>query len=260
MHSDDLFLIRICGLSVKFEPRNLPTESVLSDVHITLERGLIHFLTGGNGTGKTSLLKTLMGLLPANTASSHKHIQLTNGAHISGCDLPRMLRVGYIPQHPHEAIVPAFNVSENMAFRSFLRGNIGFSDWLLRQRYKKELKQRIKQTIDSFEITRALLANKLDNSATQLSGGEQQILNLAAMIFDECDLLIMDEPTSKLDAANKRKFWELIKEIKTKRPLTMLVVTHDLSDDRLRQVADRVFSIQGTKVVESTHLHDPSTI
>jgi ABC-type multidrug transport system ATPase subunit len=243
-------LLTIRNLSIRFEPRNLPPELLLDNVCLTLIKGKVHFLLGGNGTGKTSFLKTMVGLLPENSAHLDRCIELPNGSAISGVELPKRIKVGYIPQNPHEALVPNFNVSENISFRSFLRNNVGLSDWLIKQRYGKAVQEKIKLSINSFDIAKNILSEKLHSEVAHLSGGEQQILNLASMIFDDCELLMMDEPTSKLDVSNRNRFWDFIKDIKGKRDTTMLIVTHDALTKEIREIADRVFTIAGSSVRE----------
>lgn len=241
-------LLEIKNMTVRFEPQNLPPEELLKNVSLYLNKGSIHFLLGGNGTGKTSLLKTLMGLLPENTRSNEKTIYLPNGKILNGIELPKHLKIGYIPQHPHEALIPSFNVSENITFRTFLRNKVGVKEWFIKQRYNKKLDTLITRSVETFGVTKKLLSDKLHSGITHLSGGEQQILNLAAMVFDKCDLLIMDEPTSKLDRQNKLNFWELIEEIKCQNSQTMLIVTHDvLANDKLR-LADSIFQVESGNI------------
>lgn len=250
MTLSETFLLRVVDLSIQFTLPNLPVQTVLRNVNFTLERASVNFLTGGNGVGKTSLLKALIGLLPSNSTTSKEFIHMPNGETIGSEDLPSRLKIGYIPQHPHEALVPSFNVSENVAFRKFLRGNTGFSDWLLVQRYGKQTEESIHALVDSFDIVKNLLGEKLNDGVLHLSGGEQQIVNLAAMIFDECDLLIMDEPTSKLDQVNRARFWAFISEIKKLHQHTMLIVTHDTSVTDASGIDDRIFVIENCGVTE----------
>ena len=249
-------LLTIRNLRVRFEPRNLPPELLLNNVCMPLFKGLVHVLVGGNGTGKTSLLKTIIGLLPENSAYLDRCIEMPNGDVISGVDLPKAIKVGYIPQHPHEALVPTFNVAENISFRTFFRGNSGMSDWLIRRRYGRGVQKKIEQIICSFGITKDILTDKLCKGVMHLSGGEQQIVNLAAMVFDDCDLLIMDEPTSKLDRINRKRFWDFIREIRDERRITMLVVTHDNMAHGISYIADQLFSIEGGTVLRLDPGHD----
>jgi len=244
MRSEEEVLLEIRNLEVRFEPQNLPPDILLDAAQLVLYRGKIHFLLGGNGTGKTSFLKTIIGLLPENKGSLKKIIHLPNGMVLNGYDLPQKIKIGYIPQHPHEALIPSFNVSENISFRTFFRGNNCLSDWLFVQRYDKRVLDRVVDIVESFEITKGLLSGKINDGVTRLSGGEQQILNLAAMIFDECELLIMDEPTSKLDKRNRENFWQFIAEVKRQKNITMLIVTHDTHIHEVTDIGDMYYAIE----------------
>lgn len=244
-------LLEILNLNVCFEAPHLAPENLLRNVSFTLQKGGIHFLMGGNGSGKTSLLKTMIGLLPANTRIFDKNITLQpRGLVISGVNLPDYLKIGYIPQNPLEALVPSFNVAENISFRKFLRNNSGLIDWLIRQRYGKSLEDEVINAIGSFDITKKVLSDKIHHDITNLSGGEQQILNLASMIFDGCELIIMDEPTSKLDSKNRNDFWLFIEEIVKKNKCTMLIVTHDQLPENIISTPHKIFQIVSGVVIE----------
>jgi ABC-2 type transport system ATP-binding protein len=173
---------------------------------LTVQRGRIHGFLGPNGSGKTTTLRMLCGLLrpSAGTAS------------VLGLDVARKAeeirrRIGYMTQR--FSLYEDLTVQENMDFVGEVQGLAG-------------PKRRAR-------VDELLAAYRLDDRRGQrvgtLSGGERQRLALAAALVHEPVLLFLDEPTSAVDPQNRRDFWESLFDI-CDTGTTILVSTHYMDE------------------------------
>jgi ABC-type multidrug transport system ATPase subunit len=150
---------------------------------------------------------------------------------ISGAELVKRIRTGYIPQFPHEAMVPDLPVIENLYLRSILfamRGTATPFGWFKRLTCISSLKA-FRETFIQMPGAEELLKGRHFDNCRSFSGGELQMLNLMALTCANIELLIMDEPTSKLDDANRMRFWALVAELMKGREFTVIATTHEAS-------------------------------
>src|SRR5215210_1636261 len=169
-------------------------------------------LLGQSGEGKTTLLRAIAGLLPAE------------GEPFGGLP-PQHRAVGYLPQG--YALFPHLRAWENVAF-ALRRGP-----------------QRRAQALEL--LARVRLVDVADHYPTALSGGQQQRVALARALARKPQLLLLDEPTSALDAATRDEVMaELISEMH-ELGLPTLAVSHD---PHLAALADRVAVMSGRRIVQ----------
>jgi ABC-2 type transport system ATP-binding protein len=173
---------------------------------LTVERGEIFGLLGSNGSGKTTTIRMLCGLM-APTAGT---------AEVVGIDVVRQpeavrRRIGYMSQK--FGLYDDLTVGENLRFYSGLYGLQGADG-----------RARVRQLLDELE-----LAARERQLAGTLSGGWKQRLALACATAHRPDLVFLDEPTAGVDPAARRRFWELIGEMSA-AGTTMLVTTHYMDE------------------------------
>jgi ABC-type lipoprotein export system ATPase subunit len=137
--------------------------------------------------------------------------------------------LGYLDQHYSRALAPELNARDLVALQPALLG-LGHD---ARARRADELLERVG------------LADRRDAHPRELSGGEQQRVALAAAIAHRPKLLIADEPTGELDAANAQNAYALIRELAHEEELTAIVVSHD---PQAASIADRVLHIRDGRV------------
>ena len=193
-------------------------------VSLSLHTGEVLCLLGPNGGGKTTLLKTLLGLLPAHGGS------IT----LDGRDLARFsraelaLRVGYVPQ-AHTAFFP-FTVRDVVLMGRAARIGL-FSAPAAR---------------DHDAACEALAVLGIEHLAnrvyTEISGGERQMALIARALAQEPGILVMDEPTANLDFGNQARVLERIAALSADG-LAILLSTHD--PDHAFACADRVALLHG---------------
>jgi len=219
-------LIEARNFSVTFGPSRLVA---LKGVNLSVHAGEIVVLVGPSGCGKTTFLNSVCGLLPP-------------GAELSGTlTVAQNVRLGYMPQR--DALLPWRTVLGNVEVGPELRG-------LSRSQRRAKAEPLI-------ELVG--LSQFRNHYPHELSGGMRQRVSLARTLAYEPDVILMDEPFAALDAFNRTALQEEILRINDKARLTVLFITHDLSEALVlgRRVA--VMSSQPGHVVEihSVDLPEP---
>lgn len=178
----------------------------VDDLDLEVRRGEIFGLLGPNGSGKTTTIRMLTGLI-APTAGT---------ATVVGVDVVRnpelvRRRIGYMSQR--FGLYDDLTVEENIAFYAGVYGIVG-----------AERTRRIAEQLEEYRLT----ARRAQPAGT-LSGGWKQRLALAAATTHGPDLVFLDEPTAGVDPASRRLFWELIGR-KASAGMTVLVTTHYMDE------------------------------
>ena len=197
---------------------------VLFGVSLKIAEGEAVTLMGRNGMGKTTTIRTIMGLLRAQTGSIRLH-----GKAIENQPPHRIahLGLGLVPEGRH--IFPNLSVRENLLMAAIPR-DTGRRAWTL------------EAVLDFFPRLGARLAN----AGTQLSGGEQQMLAIGRALMTNPDLLILDEATEGLAPVVRDEIWTRLHELKT-TGLSILVVDKEL--EALCALADRHYILEKGEIV-----------
>jgi ABC-2 type transport system ATP-binding protein len=188
------------------------TLQAVDHVSIQIEQGHITGFLGPNGSGKTTTLRMLCGLLTPDSGSGT----------VLGLDFPREAeaikrQTGYMTQR--FSLYEDLTIEENLAFiaRVYSLDNVS---------------RRVTDTLDKLGLT-----NRRKQLAGQLSGGWKQRLALAAAVMHEPKLLLLDEPTAGVDPQARRDFWDEIHRL-SDEGLTVLVSTHYMDEaERCHEVA-----------------------
>jgi len=164
---------------------------ILQGVDLHIAPGSAIGLLGRNGMGKTTLIRSLMGYVPA--ASGKVSWQ---GRDVTGFTPERMARlgIGYVPEG--RGIFPNLSVRENLTM-SARRGPGGRNDWTF------------ERVLDTFPR----LAERLEHGGQQLSGGEQQMLSIGRALMTNPELMILDEATEGLAPLIVAEIWRVIAQI-----------------------------------------------
>ena len=187
---------------------------ILRDVSLQAHLGKVTVILGRNGVGKTTLLKSLMGLVPIKTGS----IEFDGKAIHKATPYERARAgIGFVPQG--RDIFPMLTVEENL--------KTGFAPL---PREKREVPGEI---FDLFPVLRSMLRRR----GGDLSGGQQQQLAIARALVTRPRLLILDEPTSGLDPLRQHDVLDLVRE-RAAAGGTVFFSSHEL--DQVEHVAQRV--------------------
>ncbi len=213
------YAIDVEHLSKRFRARR-----VIADLSLRVAEGEVCGFLGGNGSGKTTTMRLLCGLLrPDAGRGTCLGIDLLTGA-----DAIRR-QVGYMTQR--FSLYGDLTVAENLDFVARLHG----------------VRDRAGMVREAVE--RAGLGTYLGQLAEELSGGWKQRLALAAAVLHKPRLLLLDEPTAGVDAKARREFWDLIHEFAAEG-MTILVSTHYM--DEAERCARVIYLAGGHLVVQGT--------
>ena len=180
----------------------------LHDINFTIEDGQFFVLLGPSGAGKTTTLRCIAGLEKIDNGSI-----LFNDESVTE-DQPASRDVCFVFQQ--YSLYPHYSVYENLAFP-------------LRSPMRKLPEEEIKSKVESI-ASMLKISNKLNNKATQLSGGEMQRVAIGRALVREPNLYLMDEPLSSLDAKLRESLRVELKNIQTNLNATILYVTHDQAE------------------------------
>ena len=201
---------------------------ILHGVDFAVRRGETIGLMGRNGMGKTTLIKTMLGLVrPREGQVRVRGVDMTQAA----THAIARRGIAYVPEG--RGIFPTLSVRENliMAARA---GAGGRRDWTF---------ERVMQTFPR-------LAERLDYGGAQLSGGEQQMLTIGRALMTNPDLLILDEATEGLAPKISREIWGIIGQIKQAGIAAVIV---DKNFAAVSAVADRaVILVKGATAYEGS--------
>ncbi len=210
---------------------------VLLGVSFTLQPGEIVGILGHNGMGKTTLMKALVGLLPATGGQV-----VLGGDNVTGLPVHRRVRrrVGYVPQG--RQIFGKLTVRENLQLAARVAG------------YAPD--DAVDEAVSEFPI----LGELLDRKGGALSGGQQQVLALARALCGKPSLLLLDEPTEGIQPSIVEEMEGQLLALAAKG-LGIVVVEQDL--DFIAATASRVLMLQKGQIVRElpvAALSDPAII
>ncbi len=235
-------LLRVVDLNVTFNKKHRTLEwkkkstiKAVDNVSFELYESELLSVVGESGSGKTTIARCIMKLVDPNSGSIfYNDIDVTK--------LRAKSRRGYrlevqmIFQDPFESLNPRQNVFTTISTPIYeLRSERNLA------RIREEVFRLLEEVgLDPNEV--------IDRFPHQLSGGERQRVNIARALAPNPKLLIADEPVTMLDAEQRLNILSLLMELKSKRNLTILMITHDLATAKL--TSDRTMVMYLGKLVE----------
>lgn len=214
---------------------------VVRDVSFDVEPGQIVAVVGQSGSGKSTIARTVQGLLPDTGAVTAGRISL-DGRDVTELTQRewrelRGTRVGFVPQDPLGSLDPLKRVGDQIAEVLIVHRIAGRDD----------ARRRAVELLDRVHI--ADPQRRARDYPHQLSGGQLQRVLIAIAIAGDPGLLIADEPTSALDVTVQQRILELLDELRRDRGLGVVFITHDLA--LAEHHSDRVVVLRDGQVRES---------
>ncbi|UED87832.1 ABC transporter ATP-binding protein [Streptomyces profundus] len=235
--------LRLEGLRVGYQDRTGRGELLaVDDLSLTVPAGRTVAVVGASGSGKSSLLHALLGLVPRTARVGFRRLEVLDDAGVPRrVEDPGALRgrsVGLVPQDPVRALDPLLRVEKH--FAELHRHFLGVTD-------RAESRRRTVAALRAVGVDRA--SARLRQYPHELSGGQRQRVLIALALIAEPRLLLADEPTSNLDATVQRRVLDLFDQVRVERGLALLLVTHDIAVAGER--ADHLLVMHAGRVVES---------
>ena len=225
--SENGAVIDVRGLTKRFGDK-----TVVDDFAIRVPRGAIYGFLGPNGSGKTTTIRMLCGLLTADAGEG-----TCLGFDVRQEALSIKENVGYMTQK--------FSLYEDLSIRENL-------DFVARMYRMDRRAERVDQALSDLG-----LANRAKQLAGTLSGGWKQRLALAACLLHEPKLLLLDEPTAGVDPKARRDFWDEIRRLSAKG-VTVLVSTHYM--DEAVQCDYIAYIAYGRKLIDGRSADIPTQV
>ena len=191
---------------------------VLHDISFDIHHGEILGLVGESGTGKSTLSRTILGMLEPETGTVTHYTKR-----------PQM-----IFQDPYSSLNPAYSV-----------------EWILEEPLRifgkydaAERKRRVREMLARVELPEEVLTAK----PAELSGGQRQRVSIAVALIQRPRFIIADEPVSALDVTIQAQILKLLRQLRSELDLSYLFISHDLNV--VYQLCDRVLVMKNGRIVE----------
>jgi putative ABC transport system ATP-binding protein len=217
----------ICRKISKHYGEGTSRVEALRSVDLEITRGELRMLMGPSGSGKTTLISVISGILTPDEGEclidnvNVNQLSDREKAHFRGKN------IGFVFQVFN--LIPMLTNEENISIPLLIQG-VG----------RKEALEKAKSLLIELGME-----DKIGGYPPQLSGGQQQRIAIARALVHDPQLIVCDEPTSFLDHATGIMVMELLKELTSKKGVTLVVVTHDA---RIMQYADKIDRLEDGKI------------
>jgi phospholipid/cholesterol/gamma-HCH transport system ATP-binding protein len=221
---------------IKGLKKSFGKQEVLKGIDLTVHKGEILAILGKSGTGKSVLLRLLIGLEKPDAGSI-----CINGEETSNLPMDKLnemrLKVGFLFQEG--ALYDSLTIAENVAFP--LRRHT--------QMPEKEIAEKVKSLLESVGLDKDL--NKMPSD---ISGGMRKRVGLARAIALDPEIILFDEPTAGLDPITAADIGRLVQKLREDRGVTSVVVTHDMH--AAHHFSDRIVMLKEGNVLISGSFQD----
>lgn len=232
-------LLEIKNLSIEYKSIKDGESSTLTavkDVSMKIHQGEIYALAGESGCGKSTLAKAITKLVPIKSGDIiFEEKSILNQTKDDKKNYPKLVQMVF--QNPYSSLNPKMKIGDTL--REPLDINTKLS--------KSEKAKLISEILEDV----GLQENCLNLYPHEFSGGQRQRIAIARALVLKPKLLIADEPVSALDASIQAQIINLLKELKNKRDLTILFISHDMNV--IKYLADRVGIMYFGSLIEENY-------
>ncbi|MBA1393848.1 ATP-binding cassette domain-containing protein [Lactobacillus sp. XV13L] len=206
--------------------KTIKNETVLQDVNFAVERGSITGFIGTNGSGKTMLFRTILGLVKVNAGT------ITLKGQRVGLNSPRVANVGAIIETP--GFISSYSALKNLQYLAAIKNLVGTTEILAAMRVFG-------------------LDEVKDKRVKKFSLGMRQKLAIVQAFMEKQELLVLDEPTNGLDKESIAVFEKLMLRLR-QEGRTILLASHD--DRVIRSIADDFYELDGGRISDKRSIKD----
>lgn len=207
-------------------------EYALKNIDLEIDNGKFILLLGETGSGKTTLIRCLNGLIPQFYSGFYKGKVEVKGIDTSKVPIADLSTiVGVVFQNPENQLV-SMNIEHEIAF--------GLENWGFP---REHIRRKIKEVSELTGIE-----SLLEKAPFEISGGEQQRVAIASILALEPELLILDEPTTNIDPFFAQKIMSLLKEIQQEKQISVIISEHRL--DLILPLADEIILMKEGEILQ----------
>lgn len=228
-------LLSVRGLEVAYGV-GAARKTVLHGVDLDVFKGESIGLIGETGSGKTTLVRAILGAAPISAGLIDFDEQPLHG--LKGKALRTFRRTGqlqYVFQDPLQSLDPAITIGDSVAEGLRIQGALD----------AEEISERVTAALQSVGLEASLALR----TPSELSGGQRQRAVIARALILEPALLLLDEPVSALDAASRVQVLRLLKSLGRQRGIAQVFVSHDLGS--VAGITDRIVVLYRGRIVEA---------
>ncbi len=206
-------------------------EYALKKINVEIGSNRFILLAGETGSGKTTLIRCMNGLIPQFYAGYYKGDVEISGKNTTETTISQLSsEVGIVFQNPENQLI-AMNVEHEIAFGL---ENLGIP--------RDEIKEKIKEVVEITEIE-----SIIDKAPFEISGGEQQRVAIASILVLEPKVIVLDEPTSNLDPLFASKILNLLKKIQVEKKITVIISEHRM--DLILPLVDDIILMKESEII-----------
>jgi peptide/nickel transport system permease protein len=234
-------VLDVRNLETSFQ-RGRRLNPAVKQVSFALDKGECLGLIGESGSGKSVTALSLMGLVASPPGVITNGAVYVDGQEVlslseTGIRALRGAKVSYVFQDPLTTLHPLYRVGEQIAEAINAHQPVG----------RGKTRKRVIDLMEQVGIRDA--ADRVDAYPHEMSGGQRQRIGIAMALANDPDIIIADEPTTALDVTVQARILELLQDLRRKRGLALLLITHDFGV--VAQVCDRVAVMKDGAIVES---------
>ncbi|WP_297131157.1 metal ABC transporter ATP-binding protein [Terrisporobacter sp.] len=203
-------------------------DNILNDIMLSIDEGDFVGIVGCNGSGKSTLLKLLIGQLnPSKGKVKFFNEEISKSNNLD--------KIGYVSQISMSTGA-SFPATVEEIVMANLYSKIGFLKFP-----KKEHKEKVKESlkiVNMEDYPKRLIGN--------LSGGQQQRVMIARALVSNPKILILDEPTTGIDAASEEQLYNLLEKLNKESKITIIIVSHDFA--KITKYTNKIFMVENNSV------------
>ena len=219
-----------------------PGVKALTDVDFEVSTGEIHALVGANGAGKSTLMKVLAGANPDYTGEVYLNGQTVE---LRTTLAAKKLGIQIVYQEVDMALIPTLSVAENVMLNDTVMNGRYVMNWKRLYKRAEDVLSRLHIQVDTHKLVQ------------DLSLAQKQMVLIARAIVNECNFLILDEPTAPLSDTETEELFRLVKHLQATENIAIIFISHRINE--IIRICERYTVMRNGMVVDTTEITPNTT-